>query len=101
MVVQNYELVWSKRSQQNMLASYKYISEDSEVNAKKVLADIIKAAEKAMVSPQLYPIDKYKENNDGSYRAFEKHKYRISYRIKKNIILVLQIRHTKMKPKIY
>jgi len=101
MVVQNYELIWTKRSQQNMLTTYKYICKESELNAKKVMADIIKAAEKAIVNPELYPIDKYKENNDGSYRAFEKHKYRIAYRIKKNIILVLQIRHTKMRPKMY
>jgi len=71
MVVQNYELIWTKRSQQNMLTTYKYICKESELNAKKVMADIIKAAEKAIVNPELYPIDKYKENNDGSYRAFE------------------------------
>lgn len=59
-----------------MLTTYKYICKESELNAKKVITEIIKAAEKAIVNPELYPIDKYKENNDGSDRAFEKHKYR-------------------------
>ena len=42
-----------------------------------------------------------KSENDGSYRAFEKHGYRIAYRFTKDIIRVLRIWHTKMKPKTY
>jgi plasmid stabilization system protein ParE len=101
MVKDQYEVVWSKRSMQNMHAAYKYISKDSQTNAKKVLKDILKTKEKAIHNPEIYPIDKYKENNDGTYSAFEKHKYRVSYRIKKRVILVLRVRHTKMKVKKY
>ncbi len=78
-----YRVVWTKRSQQDMRRAYEYISKDSVQNAAKVLQDIVAAVDKAVINPEFYRPDKYKINNDGSYRAFEKHRYRISYRFKK------------------
>lgn len=95
------ELVWTRRSQQNMKALHKYISGDSPQNAIKVINDIVAAVEKAISNPEYYNADKFKINNDGSYRAFEKHRYRIVYRYQKNIIRILRIRHTKMEPRNY
>jgi plasmid stabilization system protein ParE len=95
------KLVWTRRSQQHMMALYKYISEDSPKNALKVINDIMTATEKAISNPEYYNPDKYKINNDGSYRALEKHHYRIVYRYQKNIIRVLRVRHTSMEPKRY
>lgn len=82
-----------------MKAAHKYISKDSLQNATKVVTDIATAVNKAINNPEFYGPDKYKINNDGSYRAFEKHHYRIVYRFSKNIIRVLRVRHTKMEPK--
>ena len=95
------QLVWTRRSQQHLKALYEYINEESPQNALKILNDIITATEKALVNPEHYNADKFKTNNDGSYRSFEKHKYRIAYRYKKNIIRVLRVRHTKREPKNY
>ncbi len=95
------QLVWTRRSQQHLRALYRYISEDSVQNAMKVVDDIITAAEKAIINPTYYNPDKFKINNDGSYRAFEKHKYRVVYRYQKNVIRILRVRHTKMEPKNY
>jgi plasmid stabilization system protein ParE len=101
MVKKQYELVWTKRSQLQMKAAYNYISEDSPKNAAKVIEDIAVAVNKASTNPEFYGPDKYKINNDNSYRAFEKYHYRIVYRFTKNIIRVLRVRHTKMEPKTY
>lgn len=38
-------------------------------------------------------------NNDGSFRAFEIYHHRISYRLLKNEVRIIRIRHTKMNPK--
>ena len=95
------ELVWTRRSQQHMKALYKYIYDDSPQNAIKVIDDIVTAAEKTISNPEYYNADKFKINNDGSYRAFEKHRYRIAYRYQKNIIRILRVRHTKMEPRNY
>lgn len=46
MVNEVYELVWTKPSQQLLLATYKYISKDAPLNAKKVIDDIVTATEK-------------------------------------------------------
>lgn len=100
-MVERHQLVWTKRSQQNMTAAYNYISNNSPQNAKKVINNILIATEKAIVNPEFYAPDKYKAGNDGSYRAFEKHGYRIVYRVTKNNIRVLRVRHTKMEPKMY
>jgi plasmid stabilization system protein ParE len=101
MVTENYVLVWTKRSTNQISAIFELISEDSPKNALKVVNDIATAAEKVIKNPEFYPPDKYKKNNDGSYRAFEKHHYRIAYKFSKNVIRILRIRHTKMEPKIY
>jgi len=49
--------------------------------------------------PEKHPRDKYHLNNDGSYRAFEIYKYRISYHVSQEKIIVIMLRHTKMEPK--
>jgi plasmid stabilization system protein ParE len=81
--------------------AYGYIFKNSPQNAVKVLEDIVKAVHKADKNPAYYNPDKYKINNDGSYRAFKKHKYRIVYRFTEKAIRVLRVRHTKMEPKEY
>jgi plasmid stabilization system protein ParE len=101
MAVKEYNVVWTKKSQQHMKLAFDYISKDSVQNAIKVLEDLALAVKKAAPNPEGYPIDKYKKNNDGSYRAFEKHHYRIAYRYSNNIIRVVRVRHTSMEPKEY
>ena len=101
MVTEPYEVVWTKCSQQHMKQAYDYISKDSPQNAIKVLEEIVNAVNKAIPNPEFYAPDKYKKNNDGSYRAFEKHHFRIAYRFTHNVIRVLRIRHTGREPKEY
>lgn len=101
MVEKKYAVVWTKRSQQHMRKAYNYISKDSLQNAGKVLEDIVTAVNKAVTNPEFYGPDKYKQNNDGSYRVLEKHHYRIAYRFSDNIIRVLRVRHTSMEPQYY
>jgi len=98
MVDKGYEVVWTKRSQKQMRQLFKHISKDSPKNASKVVQEIADAVHKAIPNPEIYGPDKYKADNDGSYRALEKHHYRIAYRFSKNIIRVLRVRHSSMEP---
>lgn len=100
-MVKRYSVVWTKRSQQQMRHAFNYISKDSPQNAVKVLEEIVEAVHKAIPDPEFYGPDKYKKENDGSYRAFEKHHYRIAYRFTDNVIRVLRVRHTSREPKSY
>lgn len=101
MVEKLYRIVWTMISQKQMKQAYKHISKDSPRNAAKVIEEIAAAVHKAISNPEIYGPDKYKSNNDGSYRALEKHHYRIAYRFSKNTIRVLRVRHTSMEPSEY
>lgn len=92
------EIVWTKRSLKNLQMIFDYISKDSLQNANKVINDIVKSMENAQTNAFIYNVDKYKINNDGNYRAFEKHHYRVVYKIIKNTLYVLRVRHTKQEP---
>jgi len=52
-------------------------------------------------NPEKYPLDKFKTNNDGTWRAFGKYHYRISYRILENQIRIVRVRHTSKSPLTY
>lgn len=101
MVTKTFRIVWTKRAERHLREIYEHISLDSPQNAIKVIRDIVKNMEKTCENPEVYPADKYKLDNDGTFRAFEKHKYRLSYRYSGYTIRVLRVRHTKMKPKSY
>lgn len=47
------------------------------------------------------PPDKFKKNNPGNYRAFEKYSYRIAYKHTATEIRILRVRHVKQEPKEY
>ncbi|MDP4251546.1 MAG: type II toxin-antitoxin system RelE/ParE family toxin [Bacteroidota bacterium] len=74
---------------------YSYIKKDFLQNAEKVRKEIIASLGELTNNPGQYPFDKYRKNNDGSYRAFEIHKYRITYHTTKERITVIRIRHSR------
>ena len=78
------EVVWRKLALKQLNKAYNYINKESLQSAKKV--------------PEIYPLDKYRKNNDGTIRAFEVYSYRIAYQITKYEIRILRVRHTKREP---
>jgi plasmid stabilization system protein ParE len=68
----------------------KYIAADSIQNAEKVRKEILEKIERLILHPEIYSPDRYKTNNDGSYRAFELHRYRIAYRVLENEIFIYE-----------
>lgn len=83
------KVVWSIEATIQLKAAYNYIAKDSIKNAGKVRNDIVEIVKGLPSNPEVYPPDKYKINNDGSYHAFEKHRYRISYHILEEEIRIL------------
>jgi plasmid stabilization system protein ParE len=95
------QISWTKTALKQFEAIISYIASDSVVNAEKVSQEILNELNKAVKNSAFFPPDKYKQNNDGSYRAFEKHRYRIAYRFTGKAIRVLRVRHTSREPKMY
>ena len=101
MAIHKLEIVWTKRSQNDMRNAFDYISQDSVRNAVLALEDIVAMTNKALTNSEFFAPDKFKESNDGSYPAFEKHHCRVSYRFDNKAIRILRVRHTSREPKIY
>jgi addiction module RelE/StbE family toxin len=93
--------VWTPQAIAELKKAFEYISQDSPQNAKKVVDEIIAVADKLPGQPEMFPLDKYKKDNDGSWRAFEKFHYRLSYRITKKEIRIVRMRHTGRTPLQY
>lgn len=92
---------WHRKAVGQLTDAIKYIEEDSPVNAEKFEKEILKKTAELLLQPERYQPDKFKINNDGSFRAFEIYSYRISYRYTSDQIRIIRIRHTKMNPQNY
>jgi plasmid stabilization system protein ParE len=95
------EIRWPLLAQRQLWKAYQYILLDSYQNAEKVKNDILLSTRNLPANPEMYPPDKYRLNNDGSFRAYELHRYRIAYRITEKEIIIVRVRHTSMEPKQY
>ena len=85
------KIVWTKRSLRNLKKIFDYIGKELSKSATKVTHDIARGMEKAQSNPLIYNADKYKTNNNGNYRAFEKHHYRVVYKIEKTLYLFSEL----------
>lgn len=94
--------VWSKRAKAELQKAFFYIALDSLQNAERVRDEIIDITIDLVNHPEKYPADKFKQHNDGTWRAFEAHHYRISYRIMPDdTIRIVRLRHTSRSPLEY
>ena len=101
MVGRHFEIVWSATAERQLHTIFKYLEKDSPEAAEKVINKILSATRTIVKNPKKYNPDKYKIVNDGSFRALEVYKYRISYQIDKNAIVILRVMHTKQNPLRY
>ena len=92
---------WDKQATIYFSSSIGYIRKESPQNADKVKQDILQKISELSQTPEIHPADKYKQNNDGSYRCFELHRHRISYLVKEQEIIIARVRHTSQEPQQY
>jgi len=95
------KITWDKEAFSYFRETIKYIRRDSPQNAEKVKKEILEKIGELSFRAEIYNPDKYKLNNDGNYRAFELHRLRISYFIKKDEIIITRIRNTRQAPLDY
>ena len=95
------EIKWNKNALRQFQAALTFIGKDSLGNAYKVKQALLEKIEALSRNAELYTPDKYKNDNTGNYRAFELHRYRVSYLVKSNEVIIARIRHTSQEPKMY
>ena len=93
MVVHFYKVVIDDDALFQLKQACNYIKQDSLKNSIQVKTDILSACKALATLPYRYSADKFKLDNDGSYRAFTLHRYRISYRVLVSEVIILRIRH--------
>lgn len=94
-------VIWTESAKEQLEEIYRYIAEDSILQADITFDKIISAATILSQQPYKFPPDKYKIDNDNSYRAFEIYRYRISYKITSDVIYIIRIRSTYQNPVNY
>jgi len=93
---------WNKAAIKQLIDAIEFI-EDAGFRsyAEELEKDILYKVRNLPANSINYPLDKYRRNNDGTYRAFEVENYRISFRSKDDEIRIVRIRHTSRRAKNY
>lgn len=95
------KIFWDEKAITAFKDAISFIRKDSFQNAASVKADILSKVKELRSSPDIHPPDKYKIGNDGHFRAFEIHRFRISYWVMEQVVLIVRFRHTSQKPEPY
>ena len=94
-------IVWDKAAKNQLKKAYNKIKEESLQGAETVRDGILSSIDEIPDEPYCYPKDRFKKDNQGIYRAFEIHNYRIAYKITEENIQILRVRHVKREPLDY
>lgn len=97
------EVIWSPKAlvQLESIHSDFFDRSKSLQIADKLINDIFDSSNILSSQPEMYPLDKYKTNNNGNYRAYEIYGYRISFRVTKLAVRIIRARHASRDPKVY
>lgn len=93
------KVVWGKTAFRHFEKAISFIENDSPQNSIRFKENILTKIEALVSNPEKFPADKMKAKNDGNYRCFEFHHYRISYHVSNSEIKILRVRHTSRLPK--
>lgn len=87
---------WSKRANNSLQSIYDFISDDSIVNADKLLDRMVDFGYALNDFPNKYPLCRFKRFIKQNLRcAVFEHNYIFAYKVVKNELLIYTIAHTK------
>lgn len=95
------KITWTKRATRQFSDAIQYIRQDSQQNAEKVKKGLLQKINQLSDDTIVHRKDPLKKDNDGSFLYFELSKYRIAYQERPDDVLIVQIIHTSMEPKLY
>ena len=97
----NLKVIWSLRALKQFKVIYDYIKNESPQGAETVRNAIIDTTDKLPINPLIFEADRFKLNNDKSYRAFTEFNIRVTYRINLKSVSIIKVIHTSQKPKLH
>lgn len=96
----SYTIIWDRIALNHFKEILAYLSSQSSQAPKIVREGIMSRIADLRKNPQIFEIDRLKDNPNKEFRAFIIFSYRISYQIKETTkeIRILRIRHTSREP---
>jgi len=87
-------VIWSKLALKQAEKTHERIAKDSKslTVADKIINKLFTSSDALENHPEMYSLDRFKVNNNGTYRAYEVYSYRVSYRIFKSKVRILRVR---------
>jgi len=95
------KIEWSGTAFHDFISILNYIKSESPTNAKRVKTRIINIIISVSLTPKMFREDELKDNNDGSYRVFNKDNIRVSYKIETKKIFITRVTHSSKEPKSF
>lgn len=94
-------IIWDDEAKLYFIQAIQYIKQESPQSAVTVKWAIMEHVGALKDDAGIYEADRFKIDNDGSYRAVTVYSYRITYKVTPTQILILRVRHTSQDPIIY
>ena len=89
-------IVWTEKANSSLDFICEYISKESRPAARKVRAEVMKAAGQLSKTPEMYQVDEYLTDLSPTVRRFFRWSYRIVYQVYEKEIVILAIFHTSL-----
>lgn len=96
-------IVWSTDALEDLSDARKTIFDVSKslTGANRLAREIFESTDFLLKQPEMYPLDKNKLVNDGSYRCYEVRRYNVSYRILGDTVRIIRVRWAGREPRTY
>ena len=96
-----HKIIWEDSALDYLVEQLEYVSQMSEDAPSIIKKGILKNIQSVKANPYVFEADKFKADNDGSYRAFVVYSYRVSYHITEKSVNIIRVRHTSQDPVVY
>ena len=94
-------IVWSPDAELQFYEILKFLCEEAPEATEIVGNSLLDIIESLSFEYNNHPPDRFKKNNDGTFKTAVVFSYRISYQIRENSVSILRIRHTSREPLNY
>ncbi|AZQ60446.1 type II toxin-antitoxin system RelE/ParE family toxin [Maribacter sp. MJ134] len=68
-------------------------------SANRLVREIFESTDILADQSEIYPLDKNKNDNDGTYRCYEVRRYNVSYRVLDDTIRIIRVRWSGQEPR--
>lgn len=92
---------WDLNEKERFKEIIKTIKKRSDTLANKIKEIVKYNLALIQQNPKIFEADSLKPNNDGSFRKFQAIQIRIVYKIERNKIIIVRVRHALTEPKEY